>query len=73
MIGGNVHNPREINELISRNKDEIVRFEEMDEELLRTGAKPRGLMTEDEVPSWVLQGDEEDDAQVNAWNKTKHA
>eukprot|EP00803_Ostreobium_quekettii_P000818 evm.model.scf_544.7 EVM.evm.TU.scf_544.7 scf_544:32803-45870(+) len=58
VIGGHVHTPREINELISRNKEEIVLFEEMDEEYLRNHGPRRGLLTEEEIPSGVLEDNE---------------
>lgn len=57
-VGGDIPSQEEVNELISRTKDEVIMFGEMDEENdRRYGGRPR-LMTAEEVPSWVTEEDE---------------
>lgn len=46
----------EVNEMISRGKDEVIMFEEMDNEINMTSSRPK-LMTADEVPSWVVEAE----------------
>lgn len=54
----------EVNELISRNREELVVFEEMDAK--REPSKYKDvLVTEDELPSWVIQTVENNRSEVS--------
>ena len=45
----------EVNELLARNRDELMVFEEMDDKR-QVNRRRDSLMTEDELPEWVMHG-----------------
>ncbi len=59
-----VHDEGEVNEMLARTPEELERFIEMDEQWHAAHPGKSRLMTEEEVPSWVLQqeggGEEEE-------------
>eukprot|EP00210_Caulerpa_lentillifera_P001183 g1139.t1 len=50
----NITTEMEVNELIARSRDELLIFEEMDDEEEDAGYQTR-LLAEDEVPDWVVE------------------
>lgn len=59
----NISTEMEVNELISRTRDEILIFEEMDEEEGESVYNTR-LLCDEEVPDWVMQGQNEEEEET---------
>ena len=57
----------EVNELLARNRDELMIFEDMDEKRVRSKHKDR-LLTEDELPEWVTQSTQEEKMPEEVFN-----
>lgn len=51
----------EVNELLARNRDELMIFEDMDAQRGQSRHRDR-LMTEKELPEWVTKSAEQDQA-----------
>ena len=57
----------EVNEILARNRDELMLFEEMDGKHVRMKHRER-LMTEEELPEWVTQSTQQEKIPEEVFN-----